>query len=94
MHTPVCVKCHRTMRVHKAGVVAHELRTDVFKGTKSEKAKALLSDNVDYKIWHCDIYKCPVCGIEIIGAFADKPISEHYGKDFKVYKSKVEIEFY
>jgi len=81
------------MRVHKAGAVVHELRTNVFKGTKGEKAKALLNSVTDYKIWHCDIYKCPVCGVEIIGGWGNKPISEHWEKDFQFHKSNVELEF-
>jgi hypothetical protein len=27
-----------------------------------------------YRIWHCDIYKCPKCGKEICYGFGDKPV--------------------
>jgi len=35
-----------------------------------------------YKIWHCDIYKCPKCGMEICYGFGDNPVlTDIHGQD-------------
>jgi len=26
------------------------------------------------KIWHCDIYKCPKCGVKIVYGYGENPI--------------------
>ena len=43
-----------------------------------------------YKIWNADTLKCPVCGVEIVGGFAESPLREdHYAKDFPEWLEKV-----
>ena len=39
-----------------------------------------------YKVWAADTWKCPGCGIEIVGGFADLPLrQDHYAKDFAAW---------
>ncbi len=40
---------------------------------------------VPYKLWGADIYKCPACGVEIVGAFSAKPIMEHFEPGVEEY---------
>lgn len=62
---PVCVKCEREMNMEKAGVIVKEL---------------FQKNSMIYRIWSADLWKCPVCGVEIIPGhgFADKPLANHY----------------
>ena len=36
-----------------------------------------------YEIYDADLWKCPKCGMTVIGGFALGPISAHYKADFK-----------
>lgn len=36
-----------------------------------------------YAVWDTDLWKCPECGIEVIGGFASGPISQHWQDDFE-----------
>lgn len=40
------------------------------------------NDNGAYELWDADLWKCPICGIEVVGGFAFNPISAHYQEDF------------
>ena len=42
-----------------------------------------MNDNGAYELWDADKWKCPKCGIEIVGGFAYNPISAHYKVDFQ-----------
>ena len=42
-----------------------------------------MNDNGPYELYDADLWKCPKCGIEIIGGFGFNPISAHYMPDFK-----------
>ena len=41
------------------------------------------NDNGDYALWDADLWKCPKCGMEVVGGFAYGPISAHYEDDFQ-----------
>ena len=60
----VCVSCEVQFRPEKNGVFVEECR----------------GYDEDYKIWHADRYECPVCGVQIIAGFGNKPVVEHYDK--------------
>jgi len=36
-----------------------------------------------YQLWDADLWKCPKCGVEIVGGFGLGPISEHFMEDFQ-----------
>jgi hypothetical protein len=36
-----------------------------------------------YKIWNCDIWKCPICRKEVASGFGQNPFAEHYEDDFQ-----------
>jgi len=91
---PVCVKCQRELLPFKNGVVAHQLKKNIFDGNKTKLAKELLKNDKDYKIWHADMFKCPVCGIEVITHFGSGPVAEHFQDDFDEHKEKVDIEYF
>lgn len=35
-----------------------------------------------YKFWRADLWACPGCEFEIVGAFASQPIAEHFQPTF------------
>ena len=41
-----------------------------------------ITDNGPYELWDADKWKCPKCGMEVIGGFGEKCISAHYEDDF------------
>ena len=51
-----------------------------------------VNDNGAYELWDADKWKCPRCGMEVVGGFAYNPISAHYEADFQKmiehYRSK------
>ena len=58
-----CVKCSVDLKPEENGVKVVEL---------------MRNDTEIYKIWDTDLWKCPICGIEIIGGYAQEPFFEHY----------------
>ena len=42
-----------------------------------------MSDNGAYELWDADLWKCPKCGLEVVGGFAYNSISAHYKEDFQ-----------
>lgn len=42
-----------------------------------------MADYGPYELWDADIWKCPRCGIQMVGGFGCGPISAHYKDDFK-----------
>ena len=42
-----------------------------------------MADIGEYELFDADLWKCPKCGIEIVGGFGRNPISAHYMSDFK-----------
>ena len=71
-HRPVCAKCHCEMRPETNGVGL----LDMF--NPSDK-----SEPQPYELWDADLWKCPKCGIEVVGGFANGSISAHYEPDFQ-----------
>jgi hypothetical protein len=43
-----------------------------------------------YKLWDADLWKCPGCGIEIVGGFGHGPIAEHYEASFGTHMAHYE----
>jgi len=45
-----------------------------------------------YSLWDSDLWKCPTCGVEVLGGFGSGPLSAHYQDDFErvveAYKAK------
>jgi len=78
----------------KNGVVVHQLKKNIFDGNKTKVAKELLKNDKDYKIWHADMFKCLVCGIEVLTHFANEPAAESFQDDFDKHKEKVDIEYF
>ncbi len=66
-HRPVCVKCNCELHPETNGVGV----LDVL-------------ENMDpYQIWDADLWKCPKCGIEVVGGFGGGPISSHLEPHFQ-----------
>lgn len=70
-HRPVCVKCETELRPEKNGVGL----LDYYRPSDEVEPKP-------YQIWDADLWKCPVCGIEIVVGFGDNPIDAHYNESF------------
>lgn len=46
-----------------------------------------------YKVWFADAWKCPVCGVEIVSGFANKPLrQDHFAEDFPEWLERVKKE--
>jgi len=41
-----------------------------------------VTDNGAYELWDADKWKCPKCGLEVVGGLGDGCISAHYKDDF------------
>lgn len=66
-HRPVCVKCQCELHPEKNGVGV--LDTD--------------GRGNDYELFDADLWKCPKCGMEVVGGFGHGPVSAHYKDDFQ-----------
>lgn len=42
-----------------------------------------LADYGPYELFDADLWKCPKCGLEIVGGFGFSPISAHNKSDFQ-----------
>ncbi len=62
----ICVKCNREMVKEIAGVLVGFL---------------YLKNTAIYKLWYADFYRCPICQIEIIHDFAERPFWECHEKE-------------
>jgi hypothetical protein len=40
---------------------------------------------IPYKIWNADVWKCKSCGNQVVAGFGQKPLAEHFEKDFSEY---------
>jgi ribosomal protein L37AE/L43A len=40
-------------------------------------------DQRPYELYDADLWKCPQCGIEVVGGFGHGPISAHYNENFQ-----------
>jgi len=49
-----------------------------------------MADFGAYELFDADLWKCPKCGIEVVGGFAHNPISAHYETDFQKMISNYE----
>lgn len=87
---PICVPCQRFFRPVGTGTPFLEnmpARDDAPPGTAAPDAWK------PYKLWMGDLYECRGCGARIIVGVAQKPMAEHFQKDFdewmKDYEPKV-----
>lgn len=81
----ICADCGKTMKPERYGIIGIEMFDD---GKRP------------YKIWQCDLYKCPSCGHKVLSGFGFSSITEHFQDDFNdVLKSikenpeKIWVEF-
>lgn len=44
-----------------------------------------MADYGPYELYDADLWKCPKCGLEVIGGFGEYPISEHYMDSFQKF---------
>ena len=65
----LCPTCGRTMQCKNAGVLVKEL----FRKNKEV-----------YKVWAADLMACPVCGLQVVSRFADKPMADHFNPIDKI----------
>jgi len=61
MPKSVCKSCQVELIPEKNGVIVAEMYMD---------------NKKIYKMWEADLWKCPVCGIEIVLGFANRPFAE------------------
>lgn len=79
----VCINCEVEMKTEQNGVFVAEMFQD--------NAKI-------YKIWHADMWKCPLCDYEVISGFGFSPLANHFDRDLeewvKELKAKGEVVVY
>lgn len=63
-----CAKCEMDLRPEKNGVWLIEL---------------FQRDTKPYAIWHADLWKCPMCGVEIISGYGQSPTFHHDEENFQ-----------
>lgn len=61
----VCPQCQKEMMCERVGVIVEEHR----------------EGGQPYKIWSADLYKCYECQKEIITAFSDRPLAQHFEEE-------------
>lgn len=64
---PICVACQIEMRWTENGVYVLEMAQSV---------------GGVYKIWMADLCQCPLCSVQVIARFADRPYAEHWQENF------------
>ena len=67
MPRPICVNCQIEYRPEKNGVIVEEMAAGIG----------------SYKIWHADLWKCPVCGHLIISSYGNKELTRHSDPDYE-----------
>lgn len=77
-YKPSCVKCKRAMEIEKTGIYFVEMFND---------------PPQPYKIWSADLWRCPVCGHQIVRGFGDNPLMEHYEDGFETYLDDIKNRF-
>jgi hypothetical protein len=41
-------------------------------------------------LWHADLWKCPICGTEIIAGYGFKPLAEEWQPKYDAFKNQTE----
>lgn len=55
----------------------------------------LMAGKDPYQIWNVDIFKCDLCGVEIIGGFASRPTAElHQAQRYEAFAKGVTLRFW
>ncbi len=78
-HRPVCVKCHCELRPETNGVGL----LDMVERGRTQGQNATFVNIEPHELYDADLWKCPKCGIEIVGGFGLGAISTHYDDNFK-----------
>jgi len=74
-HRPVCKKCNCEMHPETNGVgILDMAEFHTIPGGSSYEP---------HELYDADLWKCPKCGVEVVGGFGFGPISAHYEKDFQ-----------
>lgn len=78
-HRPVCVKCDCELRPETNGVGV----LDMVERGREQGKDATFVHYEPYELYDADLWKCPKCGMEVVGGFGYNPISAHYEADFQ-----------
>lgn len=70
----VCVECQTQLDIKKNGVYVVEMFN---------------KPQTPYKIWSADLWYCKQCQTEIVAAFGEKCLSEHYESDFQEFLERI-----
>lgn len=73
----VCAKCEVELYPEKNGVYVKEL---------------FQHNSAVYCIWAADLWKCPICGLEVVAGFGEKPIVEHYEPHFQRVLDQIDFD--
>ena len=78
-HRPVCVKCGCELRPETNGVGV----LDMAERSREQGKDAIFVHYEPYELWDADKWKCPQCGMEVVGGFGHDPISMHHEANFQ-----------
>lgn len=71
-HRPVCKQCNCEFRPETNGVGV----LDMFRPSDSDEPQP-------YELFDADLWKCPKCGVEVVGGFGYDCVSAHYNANFQ-----------
>lgn len=64
-----CARCQRDLIPEQNGVWLVEM----------------MKNGDPYKLWKADLWKCPICGVEIVSGYGKGPISYNHEENFEFY---------
>lgn len=77
MPKSVCVKCEVELKPEENGVIVVEM----FQQNKEI-----------YRLWEADLWKCPICGVEVVLGFGNQPFRLHFEEDCNALVEKFKLE--
>lgn len=83
---PICVSCRRFFRMKKPGYYFIE-GMPLVSGAKPGNAED--EKWTDYKLWAGDLWECEGCGDQIVQGVGQRPVGEHYQRDFADTKERL-----
>jgi len=71
-HRPVCKRCNCEFRPERNGVGV----LDMYRPSDGDSLQP-------YELFDADLWKCPKCGVEVVGGFGISFISSHHSEGFQ-----------
>ena len=73
----ICGKCEVELKPETNGIIIAEM---------------FQQNQKIYKLWEADLWKCPICGIEVVAGFAQYNFAEHHKDDCEKIVEEMKAE--